>query len=335
MPNLILFASSIFLLAAISVKSVTSSLTLSVKVLDFFFRLTKRISCPERFQLERKQIKKISDVPYISQFKNHHTDIYYPDEEGIFPVLFWIHGGGFVSGGKEDVEEFSVYLANAVKIAVVAVGYELAPSSTYPGQLKQTKEMVDYFLQNQARFPMLDFSQILFGGDSAGAQIAAQFLITQTNASYGKKIGIPQIVPLQTLKGAILCCGPYELKQLTERHRASFIQKFLADTVAWALLGTKKWQEKPELLEASLLNKLTKNFPPSYVTDGNTFSFSKQGIAFTQVLNKLKIPVTSLFFEEYDKRVKHNYQFDFTAAEAKINFERTVDFIRKVLKKDV
>ncbi|MGX6978254.1 alpha/beta hydrolase [Vagococcus elongatus] len=335
MPNLILFASGIFLLGAVIVLSVTSSLTLSVKVLDFFFRLTKNISCPERFQLERKNIKKIADVSYTSQFKNHQADIYYPDEEGPFPVLFWIHGGGFISGGKENVEEFAVYLANAGKIAVVAMGYELAPSSTYPGQLKQTKEMFDCFYQNQEKFPMLDFSQLLFGGDSAGAQIAAQFIITQTNAAYGKKIGMSQVLPAHVLKGAILCCGPYDLKQMTERHQVSFIQKFLADTVAWALLGTKKWQQQPELLEASLLDKVTKDFPPSYITDGNSFSFSKQGMALVQVLNKLDVPVTSLFYEDYGKSVKHDYQFDFTTEEAKVSFEKTVQFIQKVFERDV
>ena len=47
-------------------------------------------------------------------------DVYYPAaaEQSILPLVFWIHGGGFVSGGKDQIE-------NYMRI-VAAAGYAVA-----------------------------------------------------------------------------------------------------------------------------------------------------------------------------------------------------------------
>ena len=57
---------------------------------------------------------------------------------------------------------------------------------------------------------MLNIANLYVGGDSAGAQIAFQYVTVQTNPDY--HIGFSQAVPPQSIKGAISYCGPPDLK---------------------------------------------------------------------------------------------------------------------------
>lgn len=61
-------------------------------------------------------------------------------------------------------------------------------------------------------------------------------------------------------------------------------------------LGTHQWQKSVELKQASLVDHVTTEFPPTYITDGNAYSFQDQGLAFEKKLKQLGVPVTSQFF---------------------------------------
>lgn len=322
----------IFLIILLIYLTLTNSLKSSVKVVDWIFSLTPQITDSTRFKKEASEIEIQQDIFYESSFNNSEADIFYPKNKGSFPTVFWIHGGGYVSGSKENVTEFSTYLANKAQVAVVSVNYELAPNSQYPGQLIQTAEMYDYFLKNKEKFPMLDLTKVFFGGDSAGAQIAAQYLTTQTNLDYGNKLDIPPLLEKKHLKGALLYCGPLDFLSMQDMSEKSLFSKFFINTVSWALLGNKKWQGNPTVEEASIVKHMTSDFPPSYVTDGNTVSFPEQGLSFVDKANKLAIPTTSLFFEEDDASIPHEYQFDFTTENALKNFDLTINFIEQQLK---
>ena len=111
--------------------------------------------------------------------------------------MFWLHGGGFVAGDKEGVEEFATYLVADTAYTVVSVNYQLAPSSHYPGQLLQFGQAIE---------------------------------------------------------------------------------------------------------QASVVDYVTDKFPPTFVTDGNSYSFQEQGLTLVDRLKELNAPVTSLFFNDSAKR---------------------------------
>ena len=79
----------------------------------------------------RKKRGEKTDLTYESKYKENTYDIYYPKQQGPVPVLFWVHGGGFVGGDKSGVKEFATKLVSDANIAVVAMNYELAPDSEY------------------------------------------------------------------------------------------------------------------------------------------------------------------------------------------------------------
>ena len=81
------------------------------------------------------------------------------------------------------------------------------------------------------------------------------------------------------------------------------------------------------LFQASLVDHVTKNFPPTFITDGNAYSFQEQGIALENKLKELQVPVEGLFYKDEKKEISHEYQFDYSLPESKECYEQTVTFI--------
>ena len=293
------------------------------------------ITDEDHYKTARSQIHKLEDIEYTSQFDNNTLDIYYPNEVNeARPILFWMHGGGYVGGDKEGAEEFSTYIAASNQITVVAINYEKAPSLQYPGQVNQLDEVYNYLHTHVEDFPMLDFQSVLFGGDSAGAQIAGQYVALQTNDAYAEEMDMKQSVPPDSIRAFISYSGPIDLQQMTTIQLDEPFFKFFTSTVARAFIGTKDWKESEKMKQASIKEYITTDFPPTYITDGNTFSFQDQGIAVEEKLKSFGIPVQSLFFKEIDKEIPHEYQFNYTLQEAKESLQQTIDFIDEQLTGD-
>ena len=272
-----------------------------------------------------------NDLTYTSDYDRSTFDLYYPQGASKVPVVFWVHGGGYVGGDKEGAKEFATYLADRGQVAVVSLNYEWAPSLEYPGQVKQINQAYQSIKKEAAQYPMLDFKKVIFGGDSAGSQIAGQFLAIQTNSDYAKDMKMTQVIPSGDIKGFISYCGPVDLKQMAHQTSDDRFMKFFVKTVAWSLLGTKDWKNSKELQQVSLVNKLTKELPPTYITDGNAYSFQDQGIAFDQKLQELDVPVKSLFYKDVPEAVNHEYQFDYSLEESKKCLDETLDFLKNVM----
>ena len=49
---------------------------------------------------------------------------------------------------------------------------------------------------------------------------------------------------------------------------------------------------------ASIYKHVTKDYPPTFITDGNTASFEEQGKALASTLQNKGIPVDTLFFDK-------------------------------------
>lgn len=300
----------------------------SAMVIARLFNGQVNISDQKAYDLAKKNVSVTLDQTYQSKFKDNTYDVYYPKAaNGPVPVLVWVHGGGYVAGDKEGVKEFATRITSDANVAVVAMNYGVAPELQYPNQVVQVAEMIKT-LKNK-KDEHLDLSKLLIGGDSAGSQIALQFATTQTNSSYGKKVGIPKILDDHVIKGTISYCGPVDLRQMSDKPVTDKMMKFFIKTVAWSLIGTKNWQSSDKLFQASLVNQVTRDFPPTYITDGNAYSFEDQGIALADKLKELKVPVTGLFYKNQKKQITHEYQFKYDTEEAKVCYKQTLDFVNQ------
>ncbi|MDX1774470.1 acetyl esterase/lipase [Oceanihabitans sediminis] len=88
-------------------------------------------------------------------------------------VMILIHGGGWTSGDKSDMNSFRDYiLQNLTDIAVVNMNYRLANETTdaYPTQINDITSVVDFLQNKQSEYVISD--DIGFIGTSAGAHLA-------------------------------------------------------------------------------------------------------------------------------------------------------------------
>ena len=100
------------------------------------------------------------------------------------PVLVYFHGGGFALNNLDTHERLLRLLALKSGVAVLALGYSLAPEVRFPGQLNEALETLSWLRRHGSEHG-LDGSNFAVGGDSAGANLA----LAVTLAS--RDIGLP------------------------------------------------------------------------------------------------------------------------------------------------
>jgi acetyl esterase/lipase len=91
---------------------------------------------------------------------------------GPSPALLFFHGGGWVLGDIETVDNLCRRLANASGCVVVSVDYRVSPESKFPGPLEDCFEAAR-FISADAESLGIDPRRIAVGGDSAGGNLAA------------------------------------------------------------------------------------------------------------------------------------------------------------------
>ena len=112
-----------------------------------------------------------TDVPY-GTLPEQVLDLYYPPEgKGPWPLIIYIHGGGWTLGNRRECALDGIIAAIHSGYAVASIDYRLAPAVKYPEFLFDAKTAVRWARANAAEF---DFDPTRFAvmGDSAGAHLA-------------------------------------------------------------------------------------------------------------------------------------------------------------------
>lgn len=94
------------------------------------------------------------------------------DSTGAAPVVFWIHGGGYIMGTNASEDRWGALFCRTMDCAVVAAGYRLAPKHPFPAALDDLRAAVQWILDHGADNG-LDPGRIVVGGESAGGGLAA------------------------------------------------------------------------------------------------------------------------------------------------------------------
>ena len=98
--------------------------------------------------------------------------IYWPDGDGPFPMLVWIHGGGMVVGTIETCDAACRRICLGAGCVVISPGYRLAPEDPFPAAPEDCFATVSW-ATNNAESLRGDASRLAVGGESAGGNLAA------------------------------------------------------------------------------------------------------------------------------------------------------------------
>lgn len=104
------------------------------------------------------------------------ADITVPPGEGPFPVLVYLHGGGWSMGSPQTHRRLAAELTG-LGLVVVSVDYRRAPKHPFPAAVEDVAFAVEWAREYAASYGG-DPEQLVVGGDSAGANLAASVLAT-------------------------------------------------------------------------------------------------------------------------------------------------------------
>ncbi|MBO9696751.1 MAG: alpha/beta hydrolase [Sphingopyxis sp.] len=102
--------------------------------------------------------------------------LYHPAPGAALPLLFFMHGGGWVFGTIDTHDPLCRALASAAEVAVLSLEYPLSPEHRYPVALDAMRAALAAAV-DQAGALGIDPARIAVGGDSAGGNLSAALCI--------------------------------------------------------------------------------------------------------------------------------------------------------------
>jgi acetyl esterase/lipase len=181
-------------------------------------------------------------------------DLYCPEKvSGPAPVIVWIHGGGWRSGGKKQCPAV-VLVPDGY--AVASIDYRLSSTAPFPAQIEDCKAAVRWLRANAAKYN-LDPDRIGVWGMSAGGHLAA---LLGTSGGVPELAGSGDNMEYSSRVQAVCdVAGPVDLLALTELGP----KRMLAIE---GLLGGSP--EKDKATSASPLHFVSKDDPPFLIVHG-------------------------------------------------------------------
>lgn len=165
----------------------------------------------EFYQVQAFRNIPYQEIPHDRDPSRHHLDVYCPKGQTGGPVLFFVHGGGWTNGSKD--EAFGIYNYGAIArcfaergLIVVAPNYRLSPNVKHPEHIKDVARAFAWTYENIARFGG-DRNQIFVAGHSAGGHLVS---LLATDPTYLQREGRSA----KDIRGVIAISGVYRLEDL-------------------------------------------------------------------------------------------------------------------------
>ena len=110
-------------------------------------------------------------IPYVDNGHARHVlDIYTPSGAKNLPVVFWIHGGGWQTGDKANVQEKPAWFTKK-GFVFVSINHRLLPEVEMEVLVRDVAKAFGWMHKHIAEHGG-DPNRVLVGGHSSGAQLA-------------------------------------------------------------------------------------------------------------------------------------------------------------------
>ena len=282
------------------------------------------------FQNERKMTK-FKDVDFEIK-----TDIVYDTSapeackldtyrvkglKGKLPVLFYIHGGGFVAGDKHYRRALARWSAN-LGYFVVNVNYGLCPEYQCPVPHRQLVAALNWVGANAEKLG-LDLDRMIVSGDSAGGYYGAMLAAITLNPDLQAKMGVSTSLKFG---GAVLNCGIYDVATaLKNKYPFDLGGKLLKD---FAGIGKDEIEGYEWKDLCSVLPFVNEQFPVSFITHAQKDIFcGGQADGLMKLLKEKGVHCEE--FHSTSLIDNHCFSLNWKSKAARKNNELTADFMKR------
>lgn len=279
----------------------------------------------------------IRNIEYGTKNPNSFLDIYLPDSKSKSnPTVLFVHGGGFAWGDKtvgnplseKENKESPHYLRTLAKkgFNVVSINYALTPETHYPEPVFQLDEAVQ-FLQSHGDKYGLSPTNLIFMGESAGGQLVGQYVNIQTNPQYATEMGLDPTLRNGQIKAVVFNSALLDANRFDKTDDA--LKNYLFSAFGRQYFDTDDLSKASSVDEGNVIRHLTAQFPPTYITDGNTGTFTEQAKDLDGRMESLGIPHKLNLYDRQAAKLSHGYESVLKTKYAKENFEEMVQFLNE------
>lgn len=240
------------------------------------------------------------------------ADVYSPKKGKNHPAVLLIHGGGWVSGSKENQRIMGQHLAENGFVAVVA-NYRLSREAQFPAAVHDLKTALSWMRKNASEYK-INPDKIAVLGTSAGAQLATLLGVTSWNEKFSEEEykDLDQVQAIVNIDGIV-----------------SFIHPEAEESeIAGLWLGGLQDANPQNWKDASPLEYVDENTPPTLFINSAQPRFHAGRDDMLKILEKQQIysEVHTIADSPHSFWLMHPW-FDETLT-------YTVNFLNKTLKND-
>ena len=249
--------------------------------------------------------------------KSLKLDLWLPSNDMKYPVVFFCHGGGWISGFRNQPNNVSwcKYLASK-NLAVVSIDYRYGYENTMEDILSDYSDALEYIKKNHEALS-IDKNKIVLMGLSAGGHLSLLYSTYYTKTENMEK--------MEGIKGVVAYYAPSDLRDIFKADNKSIFSRF----------ATKKTlkadpEEKEDIYRYySPITYLSKNMIPCLLVHGKedqVVPFSSS-VKFIQKLKEYNVKYDFLVH----KKGEHSFDTrrnDITTVNI---LEKTARFIRKLV----
>lgn len=178
--------------------------------------------------------QELLDIQYVSTDgadpELQQLDVYIPEGPGPFPVLLYIHGGGWQNGDKRT-DAAPVEALHGAGFVFATTNYRLSPDYIHPAHIEDCAAAFAHLYENAADY-RIDTGNMYVMGHSAGAHLAALL------ASDARWLGA-HTLPLGVINGA--ACLDTSLYDLVYRQE-QYPEQWVTDMIEQAFTSDEAMQ---------------------------------------------------------------------------------------------
>jgi len=238
------------------------------------------------------------------------ADVAVPKGNGPFPVVVYLHGGGWVAGSPKTHRKLGMQFAEA-GFLTINVDYRLAPEHPFPAGLDDCVFAIKWAGENAKRWNG-DSSKIAVGGDSAGGNLTAASLTSLAAENYGGP----------KPKAAVLIYGVYDFPATLKRANG------VMDGMAKAYVGDGNFPALTDDARVSPLKAIKAGaLPPSIVVCGTADALLPESHAIVDALKRADIRHEVHIYDE----MPHGFLQMSNLSDCGAAQQRIFDFLRRVL----
>lgn len=238
-------------------------------------------------------IVKVGSIKDIRPCGDFDVRIFTPKGDppsGGWPLLIWLHGGGFCVGNIDSDSDLCSLACREIRCVVANVDYRLAPENTFPAAVDDVSAVLRWAHTDAGASKLnINRSQISIGGASAGGNLAAvgALLAAELATPVVSQILVAPVIDNTATTETLWASHPHA-PWLTPRRMTFFRHLYLRSKD-----DARNWKASPIFAPKELVRKL----PKTYILIPKQDMLSNEALAYARMLRETGVAVAVREYE--------------------------------------